>query len=64
MKKRLTDMEDRTRRLHMHQVLQMEAMANMWEKQFEDIISENFPELKIDMSLQNKKFKTTQGEKL
>lgn len=29
----------------------MEAMANMWEKQFEDIISENFPELKTDMSL-------------
>lgn len=39
----------------------MEAMANMWGKQFKDTISENFPELKTDMSLQNKKFKITRG---
>lgn len=41
----------------------MEAMANMWEKQFEDTISENFLKLKTHMSLQNKKLKITQGKK-
>lgn len=41
------------------------TMENMWGKQMEDIISENFLELKTDISLYNENFKilTTQGKK-
>lgn len=34
-------------------------MKNMWQKQFEDIISENVLGLKSDMSLQNKNFEVS-----
>lgn len=42
----------------------METKENIWEKQFEDIISENFQELKTGMSLQNGNFKITTQRKI